>query len=216
MNRLVLVAASGLAREVLAVEQHLGRYDEVAMVDDDPGLWGTSVDGARVLGPIETVAEAEVGDVVVCAGSGQVRRRLVQRLTTSGVTAGRYGRVIHPSVDVPERCTVGPGTIILAGVVLTADVYLQRHVVVMPNVTLTHDDVLHDYATICAGVSLGGRVTVGEAAYVGMNASVREHLAVGADSTLGMGSVLLQNLPAFETWVGTPARGLNTREPLVS
>jgi sugar O-acyltransferase (sialic acid O-acetyltransferase NeuD family) len=215
MNTLVLVAASGLAREVLAAERRLGRYDEVLILDDDPQLWGTSIEGVKVVGPVEMAAEAEIGDILVCAGSGQVRRLIVQRLTAMGVTGGRYGRLVHPSIDLPPRCSVGPGTILLAGVVMTTNVYLHRHVVVMPNVTLTHDDVLHDFATLCAGVSLAGGVTIGEAAYVGMNASVREGLTVGPDSTLGMGAVLLEDLPAFETWVGTPASAVPSGKHLV-
>jgi len=215
MTVLVLVAASGLAREVIAVEQPLGRYDEIVLVDDDAARWGTVVDGATVIGPVEIAAETGDHDIVVCAGSGSARRRLVARLATMGVSSSRYARIVHPSVALPERCAIGPGSVLLAGVVLTADVYIHRHVVVMPHVTLTHDDVVGDYATLCAGVSLGGEVTVGEAAYVGMNSSIRQRVHVGADSTLGMGAVLLRDLPPGETWAGVPAANLNARQEVM-
>ena len=216
MSRLVLVGDSGLAREVLSVERALGRYDAIAMLDDDPKRWGRVVDGVEILGPIELAAEPALGDIVLCIGAGHGRRAVVGRLTALGVSADRYATVIHPSVDVPSSCTVGHGSIVLAGVVLTADVQVQRHVVVMPHVTLTHDDVLRDYATVCAGVALGGRVTVGEAAYLGMSASVRQDVHVGPGATLGMGAVLLEDLPAGRTWVGVPARSIAIREQLVS
>lgn len=216
MSLLVLVAAGGLAREVLAVEEQLGRYDDVALVDDEPTRWGTTVDGATVIGPVELAAEPGDHEIVVCAGSGLARRRIVARLGAMGVRPSRYARVIHPSVALPSRCEIGAGSILLAGVVLTTAVYLHRHVVVMPNVTLTHDDVVHDYATLCAGASLGGGVSVGEAAYVGMNASVRQQLHLGAESTLGMGAVLLRDLPPGETWAGIPATTIQERQELVS
>lgn len=206
MTGLLLVAASGLAREVVAAVRSGTTACLVAVLDDDEQLWGSDLDGVRVAGGLEDVKRYDTASVVVCAGRGAVRRRLVERLAGLGMTDDRYATVVHPSVEVPRGCAVGTGSILLAGTVLTADVTVGRHVVAMPHVTLTHDDVVEDYATLCAGVSLGGNVTIGEAAYVGMNASVRENLVVGADAVLGMGSVLLRQQPAGETWLGVPAR----------
>lgn len=216
MSLLVLVGASGLAREVIAMERVLRRYDDVLVVDDDPGLWGGHLDGVEVAGPIDIAAEELGGEVVLCPGSGAARRSLARRLGDLGVTPDRYGRIIHPDVQIPPGCCVGAGCILMAGVVLTARVDVHRHVVAMPNVVLTHDDVVADHVTLCAGVALGGNVVVEEGAYLGMNASVRQGVTVGRDSTLGMGAALLEDLPSGQTWVGVPARRIPTRERLVS
>ncbi len=208
MERLLLVAAGGLARETLAVVRALGRFDTIRVLDDDPHLWGSTLDGVPVVGGLEEVKRDDA-DVVVCAGRGTVRRRLVARLRELGVSDDRYARVVHPAVDVPPGCEVGAGSILLAQVVLTADVTVGRHVVAMPHVTLTHDDVVEDYATLCAGVTLGGEVRIGAAAYLGMSSSVRERLAVGTEATLGMGSALLRDLPPGQTWAGVPARRID-------
>ncbi len=187
----------------------LGRSTSVRVLDDDPAMWGNAMDSAPVVGGLEEVKRYDDSSIVVCAGHGAVRRRLVSRLTELGVSVDRYSSVIHPSVDVPRGCTVGPGSVLLAGVVLTADVTVGRHVVVMPHVTLTHDDMLEDYVTLCAGVVLGGEVRVGSAAYLGMSSSVRERVTVGAGATLGMGSALLRDLPPGQTWAGVPARPMD-------
>jgi sugar O-acyltransferase (sialic acid O-acetyltransferase NeuD family) len=208
MSVLLLLAAGGLAREVIALESSLGRYDELFLLDDNPALQGTAVDGVSVIGPIALAADDFDGDLLICAGSGQARRHIAHRLTAMGVRSSAFGRAVHPSVELPPGCSIGPGCIVLSSVVMTTAVHLHRHVVVMPNVTLTHDDVVSDYATLCAGVSLGGRVSVEEGAYLGMNSSVRQDVTVGFDSVLGMGAVLLEDLPAGETWAGVPARSL--------
>ena len=205
----MLVAASGLAREAIAVERLVGRYDDVRVLDDDAARWGTAVDGVEVVGGVEDVARYPEHDVVVCAGRGATRRALVERLAALGVGDDRYCRVIHPAAAI-SGATIGRGSIVLAGAVATANVTVGRHVVVMPQVTLTHDDVVADFATLCAGVSLGGAVRVDEGAYLGMNSCVREGGEVGAEATLGMGAALLEPLPAGATWVGVPARPIAT------
>lgn len=201
----MLVAAGGLARETIEAVRAGSPDRSVVVLDDDEQRRGTSIGGAEVVGGLADVKRYDDRAVVVCAGRGAVRRQLVGRLSGLGVTDDSYAAVVHPSVSVPPSCRVGAGSILLAGVVLTADVHVGRHVVLMPHVTLTHDDVVEDYATLAAGVALGGGVRVCEAAYLGMRAGVRERLTVGVGATLGMGSVLLRDLPADETWAGLPA-----------
>ncbi len=202
---LLLVAASGLAREVLSVCEALGR-PVVGVLDDDPAKEGALLGSSPVLGPLERVRHHPDAAVLLCAGKGAVRRDLAARLAALGVRDDRYATLIDPSVRVPGSCSVGAGSILLGGVVLTADVLLGRHVVCMPHVTLTHDDVLSDYVTLTSGVSLGGGVRVGEAAYLGMNASVREGRVVGAGCVLGMGAALVTDQPPGTVYAGVPAR----------
>lgn len=210
MTGLLLVGASGLAREATAVAVLSRRGGPVSIVDDNPATWGTLHGLTPVLGPVDLVADVVDHEVVLALGRGQQRRHVSARLDLLGVDPDRYTALIHPRVVLPGGCSLGVGSIALDGVVLTADVEVGRHVVLMPHVTLTHGCTVRDFATLCAGVSLGGDVEVGEAAYVGMNASVREGVRIGAGATVGMGSVVLHDVPADETWVGVPARPIRT------
>jgi sugar O-acyltransferase (sialic acid O-acetyltransferase NeuD family) len=213
MERLILIAASGLAREALISVRAAGSYDVLGFLDDDTALRGTSIYGVPVLGPVQEAPRYDAR-LLVCVGSGRGREEIVNRLARLGITADRYARVADPTVRVPDTCTVGPGTILLAGVVLTASVVLGSHVVAMPRVVFTHDDIVQDYATFAAGVALGGSVQVGRGAYLGMNASVRQRLRIGSRATLGMGSALIKDLPPGQTWGGVPARPLYTAAEL--
>jgi sugar O-acyltransferase (sialic acid O-acetyltransferase NeuD family) len=213
MTELIIVSAGGLAREVLASLRLSGRSVR-GFVDDDPTLAGEVVNDVPVLGRIAELTLHPEVSVVVALGRGVVRRSVVARLRHFGVGDERHATIIDPSVVVPPTCTVGRGSILLAGTVLTSDVTVGRHVVIMPRVTLTHDVVVEDFATLCAGVSLGGGVRIGPAAYLGMNAAVREGRAIGADATLGMGAAAIMDVPAGEVWVGVPARPLERRAPL--
>ena len=211
MTPLLLVAASGLAREALEAVRASGTHNVIGYLDDDPALVGKSLDGIEVIGGIEMVQAHGDASLVVCAGRGSARAGLVSRLEQQGISGERYATIIHPSVTVPASCVVGRGTILLAGTTMTAAVSVGDHVVVMPHSVLTHDDVIDDFATLCAGVVLGGDVRVSSGAYLGMSAMVRERVVVGEGATVGMGSVVLRDIPAGETWAGNPARALPTR-----
>jgi sugar O-acyltransferase (sialic acid O-acetyltransferase NeuD family) len=202
----VLAAASGLAREAA---EALPAGAVRAVLDDDPARWGLPFAGARIEREIGPVAVQSLdGDVVVCAGKGRSRSAIVARLAPADPS---YARIVHPSACVPRSASVGAGSILLAGVVLTADVSVGDHVVVMPNAVLTHDVVLADYATVCAGVNLAGGVVVGAGAYLGTGCLVREGVRIGAGAVVGMGAVVLSDVPAGATWVGNPARPLPVR-----
>ncbi|MDR7252403.1 sugar O-acyltransferase (sialic acid O-acetyltransferase NeuD family) [Nocardioides sp. BE266] len=213
MSGLLMVGAGGLTREATAVAVMLQHDGPITIVDDNPALWGTLHGLTPVLGSVDLVAEVVEPQVVLALGHGRHRRRVAVRLDMLGVDPARYTSLIHPRVVLPGSCHIGTGSIVLDGVVLTADVEVGDHVVLMPHVTLTHGCTVSDFATICAGVSLGGDVQVGEAAYIGMNASVRQGVHIGPGATVGMGAAVLDDVPAGETWVGVPARPIRTGVP---
>ncbi|GAB89096.1 NeuD/PglB/VioB family sugar acetyltransferase [Gordonia rhizosphera] len=205
---LILVAASGLAREALSAIDAGGDRVVEAILDDDAALHGTSVGGIPVLGPVPRAKGYRDAEFVVCAGKGSSRSSIVSALAAQGVSRDRFASIIDPTVRIPASCTVGVGAILLANTVLTADVTLGDHVVTMPGAVITHNCVLEDFATLCAGVTLGGAVCVGQRAYLGTNSSVRQGVRVGSDSVLGMGAALLTDLPDAECWAGVPAERL--------
>lgn len=204
-ERMLLLGASGLAREVLAA----GIAGVVGILDDDPGRHGTEMSGIPILGGLAIAAERDE-KLLVCVGPGAGRRSIVHRLQAAGIEDDRYGVFAARTARIGTTSTVGPGTILLDSVVVTADARIGRHVVVMPNCTVTHDDVLEDFSTLAAGVSLGGAVRICEAAYIGMNASVRQGAEIGRESTVGMGASVITDVPGHEMWVGVPARRLRS------
>lgn len=208
MTELLLIGSSGLAREVLACVRENGQFDVVGVLDDDESKTGSAVDGAPVIGPASHALRYPEARVVVCIGSGKGRERVVARLAGLGFPRHRFATVVDPSVRVPYCCEIGPGSILLGNVTMTAGITVGSHVVMMPGVTLTHDVVVEDFATLGAGVSLGGGVRIGRAAYLGMNSCVRERTRVGAGTRVGMGAAVLGDVPDGETWAGVPARVL--------
>lgn len=206
---LLIIGAGGLGREVLETVRYAVAdgfpWSIVGFLDDHPARHGSMVGGVPVLGPSDEVHGHADAAVIVCVASSHTpdsRALLVKRLALDPV---RFATIVHPSVVVPGSCSLAEGSILLANTVLTADVEIGRHVVVMPQSTLTHDVRIEDFATLASGVRVGGSVTVGEAAYVGAGVMVRENLSIGARSVIGMGAMVTKPVPAGQTWCGVPA-----------
>jgi sugar O-acyltransferase (sialic acid O-acetyltransferase NeuD family) len=155
---------------------------------------------------LELVAELTHAAVIACVANAHRpsgRLGIVRRLK---LTADRWATVVHPTASVPSGSILGPGSLLLAGVVITTPLKIGAHVVAMPHVLVTHDDEIADGVTFAGRASLGGAVTVGESAYFGQGSSVREGLSIGARAVIGMGAVVLTSVPAGEIWAGVPAR----------
>lgn len=213
---LLIVGAGGFAREtaqaVAAVNAVRPSWRLRGFLDDDPLLHGRPVDGVPVIGGTDLVESLPDAQVVVCVGNPRnyfTRARIVERLA---LPAARYATIVHPSADVSADSTVGPGSVLLAQAVLTAAVTVGAHVAVMPHAVLTHDVTVDDFATIASGVRFGGGARVQRGAYLGSGALIREQVKIGAWSQVGMGSVVLQDIPEAQVWVGSPARRLRDVE----
>jgi hypothetical protein len=195
MSELILVAASGLAREVIAMVRASGQYDIVGLLDDNKEMDGVSVDGAPVLGRIDDATRYTHAFLLICLSSGRAREDMVDRLSSMGIHASRYATAVDPSVQRPEGCKIGRGSILLHNVTMTAAVTLGSHVVAMPSVTFAYDDDVADFATCAAGVSLGGGVKIGRAADLGLNASVRERTLIRRLRDCGHGRSRFKRYP---------------------
>lgn len=209
---LVLVGSGPMAREVLglveAVNALTPTWRVLGLLDDDPAKHGSLVGGVPVLGGRDAVADHPTVALAVCTGrpgDPGSRRRIPAALD---LPDDRWATLVHPSCVLGPRVEVGHGTVLLAGVVATADVTLGAHCVVMPGTVLTHDDVLGEGVIVASGVRVSGTVSVGDSAYLGAGCLLREGITVGREAVVGMGAVVLTDVPAGETWVGSPARRL--------
>lgn len=206
---LVIIGAGGFAREALDVVEAVNAvapaFTVLGVVDDGPSelaLQRLAQRGYKYIGSVsDWLSSGSHGSYVVAIGSPSARASVVSRVEDAATAA----TLIHPSAVLGSEVRVLDGTIVCAGVQVSTNVSLGRHVHLNPNATIGHDAELADFVSINPGAVVSGEVTVGPLSLVGAGGIVLQGLSVGEGSTVGAGACVIRDVGAHTTVVGVPA-----------
>lgn len=204
--RTVIVGAGGHGRVVLDIFRQAHRTDPVGFLDANPELIGQHVDGVQVIAnptAIASLASQGIDSAIVAIGDNATRNMYAQTLRVHGL---RLVNAIHPKANVADTARIGQNVVIAAGALVCAHCRIGESAILNTGCIVDHESSIGRGAHICPGARLAGRVTVDDFAFVGIGATVIQCLTVGRASVVGAGAVVLQDVPAFSTVVGVPAR----------
>ena len=212
MKRVVILGAGGFARETADIYEALIALGEEIdllgyVVERGYAKPGAVVNGRPILGdetilgklPPDTLAVAAVGDP-------GLRRRLVAYAEAAGL---RFDVAVHPSATLTPRATIGSGSVVTAGVRVTNNIAIGRHVHLNLNCTVGHDSLIGDFVTVSPGAHISGNVVLGSGVTLGTGAVVLPGVHIGDGSTVGAGAVVTRGVGENQTVVGVPARALS-------
>ncbi len=204
-ERIVGLGAGTHAKSVLEAIRSAGRFEVVALVDDDPALAGSELLGVPITDGLtgHDVAHAFLG--VGGIGDTGPRRRAAERLLAAGF---ELPPILHATAAVSPWATLGRGAQVLATAVVNAEATLGDGALVNTAAVVEHDCVIGDFAHVAPGATLGGGAAVGAGAHVGMGAVVIEGVTVGEGAFVAAGAVVVADVPAGARVAGVPARPL--------
>lgn len=214
--RVVVIGASGFGRECLDVLEAMisagSDIQVLGVVDDSISTENRERLAARGMAFLGTrgewlEADAAGAEYVVGIGNPIIRSGIVAELTEFGQKAFT---AIHPSVVQGALTMIGEGSVICAGVALSTNVQIGRHVHVNPHATIGHDAILEDFVSVNPAAVISGVVTVREKSLVGAGAIVLQNLEIGRNSVVGAGAVVTKPTSMASTVIGVPARPLHT------
>ena len=110
-------------------------------------------------------------------------------------------------VKIGNDVEIGSNTCIDRGAL--GDTIIENGVKIDNLVHVAHNVVIKTNAFVIANAMLGGSAKIGNAAWIAPSASLLQQISIGDHSTIGVGAVVTKNVPAGETWTGTPARPLS-------
>lgn len=206
---LYIIGAGGFGREVAWLVERINEdnptWNIKGFIDDNQSLHGTYEDDYLVVGGCDYLLDMSEDVCVVCAvGSARVRKKIIEKL--SGNSNIKFATLVDPSVICSKRVSIGEGTIICAGTILTVDITIGKHVIINLDCTLGHDDIIEDYVTIYPSVNVSGMVKVGCCTELGTGMKVIQGKKIGANCIVGAGTVVVRDIEKEGTYVGVPAK----------
>ncbi len=208
-EKVVIIGAGGSAREVLGifddVNSRKNTFEVLGfIVDPDYGKPGTIINDRPVLGGFDWLEKNRKTVSAICAvGYSAPRYRMVNRALRLGI---RFCSIIHPTVMLSKWVTLGEGTVVAAGCILTTQIRIGSHVHLNLDCTVHHDAVLEDFITVSPGAHVTGNVTLKEGCFIGTGANFVEKTTVGSWSIVGAGAAVVSDVPPNATAVGVPAK----------
>lgn len=147
---------------------------------------------------------------VAAIGNPLLKKRAISEAQDIGC---RFATLVHPTVQYDKATvSIGPGSIICAGSILTVDIRIGAHVTINLGCTIGHDCSIDDFATISPGVHLSGYTIVREGAYLGTGVVTIEKHEIGSYSIIGAGACVNKDIPSGVIAAGVPARVIRKHE----
>jgi sugar O-acyltransferase (sialic acid O-acetyltransferase NeuD family) len=205
--RVIVIGGSDQGRQAIDIIEE-GGGAEVVGVLDRRGARVDQVVGYPVLGSDDelaaTAASTRATAFVAAIGDNFARHRVLKREMARCPDLEPL-RVTHPSAIVARDAVVGPGSILMAGVVVSNGCQVGTGALLATRSSLDHDSVVGDCSSLAPGATTGGGVRIGDRSAIGLGANVIHRVTVGSDTVVGAGALVLSDVPDGVVAYGAPA-----------
>ena len=207
MKNILIIGAGGVGREVSLIIQQINELEPtwnlLGFIDDNTDNWGKVINGYSVIGGIDSL-EFLSNDtyIVIAIANYEVKKKIVNKVNNKF----KFATIVHPKVWIHDYMTVGQGTIIYEGAILTANIEIGNHVIISPKCGVGHDSIIKDYVSLLWNVNVSGNDLIEEGVMMGSGSTVIQGKKIGKGSIIGAGAVVVNDIESFSTAVGVPAK----------
>jgi sugar O-acyltransferase (sialic acid O-acetyltransferase NeuD family) len=189
----VIIGAGGFASEIRA---HYDNLEMKCFVDHE--YYSPNDDNIYSLNDFDP----ERYEVVISIGDPKLREEMVNKLPSNT----KYFTYIHKSAQILGDVTIGEGSMIAAGCVITTNIRIGKHAHLNLLSTVGHDCIIGDYFTTAPGAKISGNCNIGDRVYFGTNSSVRQKINICNDVIIGLNAGVVKDINEPGIYVGVPVK----------
>lgn len=200
MKDIVLAGSSGFAREIMWLIERINaeerQWNFLGFINND---------SSDAFGDDEFLQhydkELYVG---IAVGNTGIRRHLYEQYRENKNLV--FPPLVDPKAIVSDRVSMGMGSIICAGTIITVDVKIGDFTIINLDCTAGHGAEIGSFVTVNPGVNISGDVVVGNMVNIGTGSQILQGISIGDKTVIGAGAVVNRNMPGRCTAVGVPAK----------
>ena len=144
----------------------------------------------------------------VAIGDTEIREKVFRALKERGAV---FTNAIHPTALIDKNVHIDEGVMIGARAFIHTGAIIGDGVIINSGCLVEHDAIIEPFVHLAPGVVTGGSVRVGRGTFIGLRSVINDHITIGERTVVGSGSVVVDDLPAYVTAVGHPAKIIKQR-----
>ncbi len=195
MKDIVIYGSGGMALEVVQLIEDINEIEPtwniLGYIDDfrgDQGENNPTGNGYKILGTRQIGKDFDDSTYwTIAVSSPAVRRAIYEFLQECHP---RYATLIHPTAKLSKSVTIGAGTTVSYGCILSVNVTLGSQIYLNMRTVIGHDTVIRDFSTCLINCIVAGNVLINEGVLLGSNCVIREKKTIGNNAKISMGSVV--------------------------
>ena len=205
IKSVIIIGAGGHGKVIADIVQKSG--DKVLGFLDDNVHEQDVFIGIPLLGPVDNYKKYEdKAEFVIAIGNAEIREKIA--ITMQGVS---WYTAIHPKAVISDiDVEIDVGTVVMANAVINASAKVGKHCIINSSAVVEHDSFVEDFAHISVGAKLGGTVRIGKGTWIGIGASVSNNVRICRSCMIGAGAVVIRSIAEAGTYVGVPAKRIDT------
>ena len=136
-----------------------------------------------------------------------VRSSIYEQIKKKGYSLISY---INSTTTIAQNSDVGENCFILENNTIQPFVKIKNNVVIWVGNYIGHHCVVKNHTFLASHVVLSGNCTVEPYCFFGVNSTVRDNLSIAKGTLVGMSACLTENTEPWGTYLGIPAKRIQT------
>ena len=210
---IVLYGSGGMALEVIQLIEDINEleptWNVLGYIDDfkgDRGENNPAVDGYRILGTKKAVGDFDKSVYWVIAVSDPGTKKAIHNSLDRYNL--KYATLIHPTAKISKNVTIGEGTIVGYGCIVSVNAVLESHIYLNMRTVVGHDTVIKSFSTCLIDCVVAGEVLINEGVLLGSNCVIKETIKIGKNSKISMGAAVFFDVEENTAVMNPPPRSI--------